>query len=145
MQLSTLQADGSPTVCNVWYDFSFSPDRLRFISRVDRNHCANIRTDPRVAGGIIAIELQGLGQTVQGVTYTGTAHELPTADIDAEIDAFIRRWPAASPSISADSLLRGRTTSRLYEIQVDTWILFDEQNFPDQPRQVITPPPTAGV
>ena len=43
MQLSSLNADGSPIVCNVWYDAHFSSDILRFISRHDRHHSHNIR------------------------------------------------------------------------------------------------------
>jgi hypothetical protein len=62
MQLATLGADGSPTVCSVWYDAHFTPDVLRFISRQDRNHSANLRNDDRVAGTIIAIHLEGLAR-----------------------------------------------------------------------------------
>lgn len=137
MQLATLCAGGSPVVCNVWYDFQFAPDLLRFVSRHDRNHCANIRNDARVAGSIIAIELEGLGQTVRGVTYTGAARELPVVGVDDEIRAFVTRWPASSATIDPDALANGETATRLYEITVDDWVLFDEENFPDQPRQAV--------
>ena len=66
MQLATLRSDGSPELCNVWYDPHFGPDLLRFISRHDRNHSVNICTDGRVAGSIIAIQLEALGQKVRG-------------------------------------------------------------------------------
>ncbi len=137
MQLATLQADGSPAVCNVWYDVHFKPDLLRFISRHDRNHSANIRNDPRVAGSIIAIDLDALGQAVRGVTFTGAARELDTTGVDAEIDAFTRRWPASAAAIEPGKLARGDTPTRIYEVVVDEWVLFDEVNFPEQPRQVI--------
>jgi hypothetical protein len=95
MQLASLSGDGSPAVCNVWYDAHFAPDVLRFISRHDRQHSHNVRVDGRVAGGIIVIPLVGLGQTVRGVTFTGSARELPTYGIDEEIAAFVTRWPRA--------------------------------------------------
>jgi len=136
-QVATLGPDGSPSLCNVWYDAHFMPDVLRFISRHDRHHCQNIRRDPRVGGSIIAIDLDGLGQVARGVTYTGQARELPRSGIAHQLGAFLARWPAAAGAIDADRLSRGETPTRLYEIAVSEWVLFDEGNFPDQPRQVI--------
>jgi hypothetical protein len=133
MQLATLGRDGSPILCNVWYDPHFAPDLLRFISRPDRQHSINLRTDPRIAGSIVAVPLDSLGQKVRGVTFTGAARELDRVGIEDEIRQFIGRWPAAT--INAESLARDATASRLYEIAVDEWILFDEVNFPDNPRQ----------
>jgi uncharacterized protein YhbP (UPF0306 family) len=137
MQLATLNRDGSPAVCNVWYNAHFAPDILRFISRYDRQHSQNIGIDGRIAGGIIAIPLEELGQTVRGVTFTGTARELPTREIDDEIAAFVARWPRAEAALNPGELACGETATRLYEITIAEWILFDEENFPDQPRQVI--------
>ncbi|HEV7976542.1 VOC family protein [Amycolatopsis sp.] len=137
MQLATLGADYSPVVCNVWYDAHFAPDLLRFISRHDRNHSANIRKDPRVAGSIIAIPLEALGQPVAGVTFTGMAKELSTTGVESEVDAFVKRWPAATGAIDPAKLARGETPTRIYEVAVEEWVLFDEINFPEQPRQVI--------
>jgi uncharacterized protein YhbP (UPF0306 family) len=137
MQLATLSEDGAPIVCNVWYDAHFAPDRLRFISRHDRHHSANIRNNERVAGSIIAIPLEALGQRVTGVTFTGTARELGTTGVESEADAFVKRWPAAAEAIEPGRLARGETATRIYEVTVDEWVLFDENNFPDQPRQII--------
>lgn len=136
MQVATLSSNGSPIVCNVWYDPHFSPDQLRFISRHDRHHSENIRRDGRVAGGIIAIPLDGLGQTARGVTFTGNARELPTRGVDAQAQAFLDRWPTAA-AIDPGKLARGDTASRLYEIDITEWVLFDEATFPEQPRRVI--------
>lgn len=137
MQVASLNGDGSPVVCNVWYDAHFAPDVLRFISRYDREHSKNIRIDNRVAGGIIAIPLEELGQTARGVTFTGSAHELPTCGIDEEIAAFVTRWPRAEPSLNSGKLASGEIATRLYEITINEWILFDEENFSKQPRRVI--------
>ncbi|MGH3931932.1 MAG: pyridoxamine 5'-phosphate oxidase family protein [Pseudonocardiaceae bacterium] len=137
VQLASLNSDGSPMVCNVWYDAHFAPDVLRFISRYDRQHSQNVRIDGRVAGSIIAIPLEGLGQTVCGVTFTGVARELPTCGIDAEVAAFVARWPRAEAAVHPGKLARGETPTRLYEVAVTEWVLFDEANFPEQPRRVI--------
>ncbi len=137
MQLASLNSDGSPAVCNVWYDVHFVPDVLRFISRYDRQHSQNIRIDGRVAGGIIAIPLDELGQIVRGVTFTGSARELPTCGIDGEVAAFVARWPRAEAALNPDKLACGEIATRLYEVLIAEWVLFDEENFPEQPRQVI--------
>ncbi len=139
MQVATLRPDGSPEVCNVWYDPHFSPDLLRFISRHDRNHSVNIRNNGRAAGSIIAIHLEALGQVARGVTFIGTARELPLVGVESAIGSFVARWPFAIDAIDADRLVRGDTPTRIYEVAVHEWILFDEANFPEQPRQVIEP------
>jgi uncharacterized protein YhbP (UPF0306 family) len=138
MQVATLTSpDTVPGLCSVWYDAHFGPDLVRFISRHDRQHSRAIRADPRVAGAIVAIPLTGLGQVARGVTFTGRAHELPLLGIDQQISDFCRRWPKAHPAIDPAKLAAGETSSRLYEIGVTEWVLFDEQNFPQQPRQII--------
>jgi hypothetical protein len=145
MQLATLREDGSPAVCNVWYDAHFAPDRLRFISRHDRNHSANIRRDARVAGSIVAIHLEALGQRVTGVTFTGIARELGTTGVEPEVGDFVKRWPAATDTIEPGKLSRGETPTRIYEVAVKEWVLFDEVNFPAEPRQVIEATEVAGT
>ena len=137
MQLASLNSDGSPAVCNVWYDAHFAPDVLRFISRYNRQRSQNIRIDGRVAGSIIAVPLEGLGQTVRGATFTGVARELPTCGIDREVAAFVARWPRAEAALHPEKLAHGEIPTRLYEVTVAEWVLFDEANFPEQPRRII--------
>lgn len=137
MQLSTIDPDGAPVVCNLWYASAFAPDRLWFISRHTREHSANIRADGRVAGAILAIEIDELGQAVQGVTFNGSARELPVTGIDAQIEAYLSRWPKASGALDRERLARGEAHHRVYEINVGSWVLFDEEHFPSDPRQVV--------
>lgn len=136
MQVATLSDSGYPAVCNVWYRVSFQPDTLHFISRHDREHSANIRRDGRVAGGIVAIALSGLGQTARGVTFKGRARELDAGAV-VELTAFLERWPNASETITTERIANNDTPSRLYEILVDEWVLFDEEKFPGNPRQAV--------
>ena len=135
MQLSTIGPDGAPVVCNLWYASAFAPDRLLFISRHTREHSVNIRADGRVAGAILAIEIDELGQAVQGVTFNGRARELPVTDIDAQIEAYLSRWPKASGALDRERLARGEAHHRVYEIAVTDWVLFDEANFASDPRR----------
>jgi hypothetical protein len=51
-----VRENGAPAARNLWYAYGFDPDRLWFISRPTREHCANLRTDPRIDGAILAVE-----------------------------------------------------------------------------------------
>jgi uncharacterized protein YhbP (UPF0306 family) len=137
MQVATLDADGAPGVCSVWYAAAFRPDLLRFISRPDRRHSRNIRARARVAGAVVTGWPDGLGPAVRGVTFTGSAVELPRVGIDGALAGFLARWPAAARLISPAALRDGTTAARLYEVRVAEWVLFDEVNFPGDPRQVV--------
>jgi uncharacterized protein YhbP (UPF0306 family) len=136
MQVCSISETGNPALCHVWYRAQFRPDRLYFISRYDRAHSVNIRRDGRVAGGIVTIPLTGLGQKVTGVTFKGRASELST-NAHAKIEEFLIRWPQARSSITTDLIARDDTPSRLYEIRVDEWVLFDEEAFPGSPRRTV--------
>lgn len=137
IQLATLDADGAPVVCNLWFASAFGPDRLWFMSRPNREHCANLRSDPRVAGAILAIELSGIEQDVRGVTFVGQARELPTTGIDEQIAGYVGRWPEVADALAPEALAADLTPHRLYEIAVSRWVLFDEEYYPDQPRQPV--------
>lgn len=138
MQVATISDSGEPAVCNVWYCVRFRPDTLYFVSRRDREHSKNVRQDGRIAGSVVAISLEGLGQKVRGVTFKGQA-----AEIEAEpsawgkIDSFLARWPQARSLIKPDPDDYEASPARLYEILVSEWVLFDEVNYPADPRRVI--------
>ena len=137
IQLATLDAGGAPVVCNLWFASAFGPDRLWFMSRPNREHCANLRADPRVAGAILAIELEGIEQDVCGVTFVGAARELPTVGIEEQIAGYANRWPEAADAIAPEALAAEATPHRLYEIAVERWVLFDELHYPTHPRQAV--------
>jgi uncharacterized protein YhbP (UPF0306 family) len=138
LQLATLGPDGAPVVCNLWYALTFEPDRLFFISRPSRVHCANLRRDPRVAGAVLAIELDDPGSTAaRGVQFTGRAVELPTTGIGEQIAVYAGRWPATANAIDPWRMERGETHHRVYQIDVTGWVLYDEANFGKDPRQPV--------
>jgi uncharacterized protein YhbP (UPF0306 family) len=166
MQVATIDENGFPAICQVWFMPGFEPDRMSFLSREDREHATNIRNDPRVAASIALEVPAGLGDRVRGVSLSGLAREIPEADQPAAAAEFVARWPRAAAALgpldrSADPRVRlphhradrpaaggsslvprpqGPPTpprSRLYEITVARWVLFDEVNFPAQPRLTV--------
>jgi hypothetical protein len=138
LQLATLGPDGAPVVCNLWFASSFEPDRLFFISRPSRAHCANLRRDSRVAGAVLAIQLDDPGSTAaRGVQFTGRAVELPTTGIGEQIAVYAGRWPATANAIDPVRMERGEAHHRVYQIEVTDWVLYDEANFGKDPRQSV--------
>ncbi|MFD0556045.1 uncharacterized protein YhbP (UPF0306 family) [Stackebrandtia endophytica] len=138
MQLATTDADGAPVVCNLWFASGLRPDRLWFISRENRIHCDNLRERPKVAGSILDTMLDELGGTpVRGVTFTGTARQLPTTGVDQQIDAYLSRWPKAHNAIDPERLANRETHHRIYQIDVTAWVLYDEIGAPKAPRQPV--------
>jgi hypothetical protein len=138
MQLATLDASGAPVVCNLYFASTFAPDRLYFISRPDRIHCANLRADGRVAGSVLAHEPDEFGMPVRGATFRGLGRELPVIGIDDPIGVYTRRWPKAAYPIDPARLASGEAHHRVYEIEVTGWVYFDEFNFKGAPRQELS-------
>ena len=136
MQVATVDPHGFPALCHVWYRPDFTPDRLCFLSREDREHVLNLRHDPRVAASIALRVPDGLGERVRGVTLSGLAREIPEDELPAAATAFVARWPRAADALRPGTAVTG-PRSRLYEIAVVRWVLFDEVNFPAQPRQSV--------
>lgn len=131
LQFATLSDTGSPVVCNLWYHVHFRPDKLYYISRNTRAHSVNIHRNPQVAGGIVSIPSSaGLGKSVRGVTFKGTARELGTDAVN-ELEEFYKRWPDSRRMISIQKIAQN-DIHRLYEISVDEWVIRDESIFPRQ-------------
>ncbi|WP_238019282.1 pyridoxamine 5'-phosphate oxidase family protein [Dactylosporangium sp. AC04546] len=137
MQLSTLDEDGAPYVNNLWFASAFGPDRLYFISRPTRVHSENIRARPRVAGAVLSIELVDPSHPVRGVTFAGTAAELPTMGIDEAVAVYAGRWPTTARAIDPERLASGAAHHRVYEVTVTSWTLYDEEHFRADPRQPV--------
>lgn len=63
--------------------------------------------------------------------------------MEAAARSFLDRWPGAEVAIDPGRLARHETPSRLYEIAVIEWVLFDERRFPDESRHVLAAARTA--
>ena len=133
MQFATA-VDNQPWVAHLWYAMDEGL-RLYFISRNDRRHCRELRAQNRVAGAIVAIELAGLGQKVRGLAFQGTADELSDGALEEGYSHYARRWPLVTQQVSLDDMQRGVSPVRVYRFDPTLYVLFDELNFPTQPRQ----------
>jgi uncharacterized protein YhbP (UPF0306 family) len=134
MQLATISASGAPWLAHCWYATD-SDLNLIFMSKADRRHSTNIRDDERVAGGIIAMTLDGLGQKVRGVSFEGTAEQVDEGRLSPAYETYSARWPQVGAMVSVDEISRQATDNRLWRVVPSMYVLFDEVNFPDSPRR----------
>jgi uncharacterized protein YhbP (UPF0306 family) len=134
LHLATCSSD-QPWTANCWYaaDDDLS---LIFLSRTSRRHSTEILANPRVAAGIVDIPaVEGLGQKVQCVTVQGIAEIVPADTLAGAYGVFRSRWPAVGEVASFESVLAQASDFALWRIRPVKFVLFDEVNFPAEPRR----------
>lgn len=132
MQVATSK-DNKPWVATVWYA-SDEDLNLYFISRKARRHSLEIKENPAVAGAIVKPHLEGSGEKVAGLQLEGEA-ELCFGDTLVEARGlYFAKYPAAE-HIPLETFEDPNFTAAFYVIRPKAFILFDEVNFPDNPRQ----------
>jgi uncharacterized protein YhbP (UPF0306 family) len=136
MQVATQDFDNKPWLVHVWY--AANPRlELIFASNVARRYCDYIKTSPAVAGGIIATNLEGLGHKVRGVTFTGNARECAGRELEEAYETYATRWQNTQYLFPLAGIQSGESPVRMYKITATQFILFDEVNYPAQPKRVI--------
>lgn len=137
MQIATTSADGRPWMAHCWYAAADDLS-LVFMSRIGRRHSQDILVNARVSCGILAISLEGLGQTVRGVVLEGTASVVDMADLEAAYGVYSSRWPQVLRMVPMEVLADASGENRLWRIDPTAYVLFDEENFPAQPRRELS-------
>lgn len=136
LQLGTFSAAGDDAFAHVW----FATDRnlsLYFVSNKGRKHSEQIRAESRVVFGVVGIPLEGLGQVVRGITGRGSAVEVSATELKLAYDVYVGRWPKAEQLFPLSAMQSGESPMRVYKLVPSQLILFDEENFPQSPRQVV--------
>ena len=137
MQVAT-SVGNHPWVCSVWYvhDENFN---LYFISRKDRRHSKEIKNNSDVAGTIVIPHEEGIGQKVRGIQFEGKAEMIGIGGLYKAYQLLKEKYPNAVKHIpTLDLIKKGSILVRLYKIIPKSIVLFDEINFPDNPRQEYT-------
>jgi uncharacterized protein YhbP (UPF0306 family) len=133
MQLAT-SLNNQPWVCNVHY-FSDDDYAIYWISTPERRHSKEINENPNVAITIKVHEDTEDDPWVVGLSAEGTARQLTTDETKAIGTQYLEKVSKA-PSLLED-ILSGKNPHRFYKMTVTKFVLFDTNNFPDNPRQEI--------
>ncbi len=126
MQVATVR-DNQPWIASVYFATDINLN-LYWISRAGRRHSQDIAQNSKVGGAICLPH--NYGQKVRGLQFEGTARQLTEKDAEQGFMIFRQRfWIVDEASGNAND------ASYCYQLQPSLYVLFDEINFPDNPRQ----------
>lgn len=129
MQVATC-VDNQPWACTVYFAVD-NLHNLYWISLPTRRHSEEIRSNPRVAG--VIVKPHNYGDKVRGLQFQGEAREVTAAaEVHALAEAYMERYTRSG---LAEEIITGSNPHHLYQIKPTAFVLFDEVNFPEQPRQ----------
>lgn len=131
MQLATA-ANNRPYLCTLHY---YSDNNLNFYwcSLLTRRHSKEIEQNKQVSSYVLVHENTPNEDYVIGITILGTA-ELIGADIDPKIVSSYNEKLDKDPDFVKD-VISGKSPHKFYRLKPQQIVLFDNKNFPDNPRQ----------
>ncbi len=125
--------DSEPWAASVWYVHD-NELNLYFISRRSRRHSLELKENPHVAGTITKPHVIGSGEKVRGIQFEGVAHEATGKTLKKALSLYLAKYPTAE-KIPLENLQDKNFMAAFYVIHPKVLVLFDEINFPDEPRQ----------
>jgi len=131
MQLATTSGD-QLWACNIHY---YSDEELNFywISTLSREHSRHIAKNPQVAASILVHENTLEEPYVIGISIAGTAEHIGE-NIDEKIGAGYVQKHGKDPNFLSD-IASGKNLHEFYSLKPSRIVLFDNKNFPDNPRK----------
>jgi len=112
--------------------FAYDQDlNLYWISRPDRRHSSELSLNKKVAG--VIAKYHTYGEKVRGIQIEGEAFELKNEDASNAMEIYTKRYSV--PRARALNL----SGHIVYKLKPTYIVLFDEVNFPENPRQEYKP------
>lgn len=122
--------DNQPWAATVYFAYDANLN-LYWLSKPDRRHSQEIRSNPKVGGVVVLAHVHG--DKVRGLQLEGKAEEMGEVGIDEALKVYSDRFWLPEEKMKA--ILADKDGHRVYKIQPTLFVLFDEKNFPDNPRQ----------
>lgn len=132
MTLATVR-NNKPWVASAWYVHDENLN-LYFISRKNRRHSLELKENPNVAGTITIPHTKGSGEKVRGLQYEGIVKETNGKILKKAREIYFRKYPNAE-KIPLSRFFIPTFIATFYIISPSVIVLFDEINFPKNPRQ----------
>lgn len=130
MQVATVR-DGQPWCVTLVF---VTDDKLNiyWVSKPDTRHSTELRDNPKIAV-TIPVKLDIEGKKV-GLSVEGEAVEVEDqTDLKLGVRLFADRYKTGDKWV--EEFLMGRNPHKLYKLTPKMFVLFDQVNFPDEPRQ----------
>ncbi len=133
MQLATVSHD-QPWCCTVYY-VADEELNLYWASLPTRRHSRELAEHPKVAAAIPVKFVNG--EKVIGIQVEGKAAQVkPSSKIRPITEQYAEKFHRDAQWVS--DFINGRTAHKLYKLTPESFVLFDEQNFPENPRLEIS-------
>ncbi len=129
MQVATSK-DGQPWVCSVYFAFD-AEFNLYWISSPKRRHSREILENEKVAGTVVLPH--NPGDDVRGIQFQGTAKEIVGKDAMPAVLLYAKRFGMSM--LRVKNIVANKDGHVCYKIKPSLIVLFDEVNFPKEPRQ----------
>lgn len=130
MQVATSLAN-QPWVASVYFAYDDLLN-LYWISRPTRRHSRELKKNEKVAGTVVLPHTHG--EKVRGLQFEGVAKELNGQKAKEAMEHYSKCYPDISQE-KIEAIIEGKDSHVCYQITPTAFILFDEVNFPDNPRQ----------
>lgn len=130
MQVTTAK-NNQPWACTVYYAYDKHLN-LYWISKPSDRHSLEIKANNKVAGAIVLPHK--LGDDVRGLQFQGVASELTNLK-EASIGLFLLAKRIGLNAKRIKSILDYKDGHMCYKITPTVIVLFDQLNYPDDPRQ----------
>lgn len=130
MQVAT-SMNNQPWACSVYFAYD-DKWNLYWISRSTRRHSQEIKNNEKVAGTIVLLHKHG--DKVRGLQFQGVAKALTKEEIPLAMKIYAKRFHDVSKE-KIHAIVEGKDSHFCYRISPRLFVLFDEVNFPDNPRQ----------
>ncbi|MBI4009752.1 MAG: pyridoxamine 5'-phosphate oxidase family protein [Candidatus Aenigmarchaeota archaeon] len=132
MQIATSK-DNKPWIATIWYVHDEDLN-LYFISRKATRHSIEIKENPNVAGAIVKPHTVGSGEKVRGLQFEGTVEWCFGKILEKARELYYAKYPTAE-QVPLEVLQDQNFVAAFYVIHPKAFVLFDNVNFPDNPRQ----------
>lgn len=129
MQVATSAKD-QPWACSVYFAFD-SDFNLYWISSPKRRHSQEIVANEKVAGTIVLPHTPG--DDVRGISFQGVATELKGKAALSALMIYAKRLGMSL--LRVKKIVANKDGHVCYKIKPNLIVLFDEVNFPKDPRQ----------
>lgn len=134
MQIATSK-NNKPWVATVWYVHDDELN-LYFISRRSTRHSLEIRDNTNVAGAIVKPHVKGSGEKVIGLQFEGTSHDITDEpDVLKKVHELYLAKHSLAEDIPLKQLSDPEWIAAYYVIHPKTFVLFNDADFPNNPRK----------
>ncbi len=128
-------AGQSPWISNVYFSFNDQLD-LFFISRTFRRHSKEIAENPSIAASICKPHMKPFEMPCRGLQIEGKCRAIEDSQAASiALAIYMDRFPASRKLHASIDDVTGSIDRRIYQIEPQRYVLFDEENFSTNPQQ----------